>query len=90
MSQEGCQAGLPGRPSCPFQSTPHPHTPAPSQQAHPAAAEPPSLAQLSSPSPYSGEVEFNLFFPMMLPDLPQPGTMTSPKPSSPSPQTSPS
>lgn len=86
VSREGCQARLSGRPSCPFQSTP---PPAPSQQAHTAAAgttqHGPPLAPVS---PSSGEVEFNLFFPdgpsqtsTWDPDPPQPEPMTSPEPS---------
>lgn len=55
VSQEGCQAGLPGRPSCPFQSAPHPHTPAPSQQAHPAAAERPAWPNSQNPPPAPGK-----------------------------------
>lgn len=96
VSQEGCQARLPGRPSCPFQSTTRP-LPAPSQQAHPAAAgtTQPGLP-LAPMSPSSGEVEFNLFFPHSPsqtstrdPDPPQPEPMTSHEPFSLSSQISP-
>lgn len=73
----------------------HPHpNPAPSQQAHTAAAgttQPgPPLAPVS---PSSGEVEFNLFFPdgpsqtsTRDSDPPQPEPMTSPEPFTPSSQ----